>query len=227
MGLFDGGADEAKKQLTRANTLQDTAFNQMLSEQDQVRSSVSPYLSGDVGYDPRLLATMMTQFLQQSSGNYSQAGQNLRSAMASRGVGAGNAPIGGDYVRGVASLEGARASDVSQGVLGVNLQNLQMALQNKWNAANLISGQAAQMTYPINTFGGQSSSALAQYIEAKKNSFGGQFASTLGASLGKGLGQTAITGLNQGISKLSGGKFGSPMGGGGSSSGSSGGGGQQ
>jgi hypothetical protein len=143
---------------------------------------------------------MRAQFLNQNALNYNQAGKNIMLALKRRGSAPADAPVGGDYVRGLASLEGAAASDRSSGLANIDLSNLQQALINKFNAASLINGQAAQLTSPVSTFGSGANNALNQYVYAANQGFGNAFTSALGKGLGEGLGKIG-TGAFGGVLK--------------------------
>jgi hypothetical protein len=188
-GISGGKGDgTAKDQLAQQNKLQQQAFDLMQQRQNQVSGAVSQYLSGNVGFDPRQLALLKSQFLNSNAQSYNQAGRNVRSALLRSGSLDSSTPAGGDATRGIASLEGAMASNASSGLANIDLQNLQQALNNRFNAASLINGQAAQLTSPISTFGSGASNALNQYVYAANQGFGNQFSSGLGKALGNTLG---------------------------------------
>jgi hypothetical protein len=193
------GDGTAKDQLREQNALQREAFNLMKQRQADVQGAVGKYLSGNEGFDPQQLALMRSQLLNQLSSNYNQAGKNVMTALARRGSVQAGAPVGGDYVRGVASLEGGLASDRSSGLANIDLSNLQQALNNKFNAASLINGQAATLTSPIGTFGAGANNALNQYVYASNQGFGNAFTSAFGSTLGKGLGAGLTGAIGAGL----------------------------
>src|SRR5207253_2352734 len=121
-------------------------------------------------------------------------------------------PTGGNYANGIASLLGAKAGSQSQGLLGIDVSNAQQALQNKFNAGNLLSGNAAILTGTQGVAGSGASSALNSYVTASANSFGGSFMKSLGGSLGSGLGSGVSAGLTGGLgtamSKVGSGNYG-------------------
>jgi len=206
-GVSGGKGDgTAKDQLAQQNKLQQQAFDLMQAQQKKVSDAVSGYLSGNQGFDPQQLALMRSQFLNQNAQSYNQAGKNVRTALLRSGSLDGSTPAGGDATRGIASLEGAMASNASSGLANIDLQNLQQALNNKFNAASLINGQAAQLTSPISSFGSGASNALNQYVYAANQGFGNQFSKAFGSTLGAGLG----AGLTGGAGNLASsfGKFG-------------------
>ena len=197
-GGVSGGKGEghAQAQLDLQNKLQQQAFDLMQQRQTQVNNAVGKYLSGDVGFDPAQLATMKSQFLNQVAGNYNQGAKNVMTALARRGSISSTQPVGGDYARGIASLEGAQASDTASGLANIDLSNLQQAITNKFNAASLINGQSAQLTSPIASFGAGASNALGDYIQAANSGFGASLMKGLGSSIGSGIGSIATGGLS-------------------------------
>lgn len=182
------GADVAQQQLKEQNAMQQQAFNLMQQRQNQVSGAVSKYLSGDVGFDPQQLALMKSQFLNQNAAQYQQAGQNVRTALLRSGSANSSMPAGGDYVRGIAGLQGGMANNATSGIANINLQNLTQMLTNQFNAANLINGQAAQLTNPISSFGQGASSALSTYGQLANTGFGATLESSFGKALGNTLG---------------------------------------
>lgn len=186
----DHGQDAAAAQQKRDNALQDAEVARQHAVQDQIKGAVSPYITdGGQGFSPEMMAYLQSQFLNQNSSTYNQAGGNVRSALASRGVGTGALPVGGDYVRGIAELEGSKAGSQSTGLLGLGVQNAQQALTNKFNAFNALNGVASQGGGNIGVFGQGASSALNNYVQAKSiPGFGEKFGGALATSLGSGIG---------------------------------------
>lgn len=189
------GSGEAKKQLDLQNQLTQKAFDLMQARQNEVESGVGKYLSGNIGFDPQQLAEMRAQFLNQNALNYNQGAKNVMTALARRGSVSSDQPVGGDYTRGIASLEGAAASDRASGLANIDLANLQQALTNKFNAASLINGQAAQLTSPISSFNSGASNALNQYVYAANQGFGNAFMKSFGGALGAGIGAGVTGGI--------------------------------
>lgn len=203
----DSGVAQRQQKQELAN--QQQAFDLMQQRQNQVGGAVGKYLSGNIGYDPQQLALMKSQFLNQNAQQYQQAGAATRTALLRSGSADSSSPAGGDYVRGIAGLQGGMANNASSGIANINLQNLQQALNNKFNAASLINGQAAQLTSPISSFGQDASSALNSYITAANSGFGATlgrgFASGLGSAVGSGLGGALTGGFGSVLSGLGGG----------------------
>ena len=175
--------------------MQTKAFNTQQAQLASLQKALSPYLSGKQGFDPSQLASMRSQFLNSNSSTFNQAGQQVREALGARGEGSGTNPVGGSYGGNIAQLLSARAGSQSQGLLGIDVQNSQQALQNQFNAANVLSGNAATLTGTQGVAGAGASSALNSYIQASNSGFSGTFQNALGGTLGKGLGLAAIGGL--------------------------------
>lgn len=180
------GSGTAKEQLDLQNKITADQLAQQKAIRDKILASTEKYTTGaGEGYDPAQFAAMISQFLNQNSQTFNAARGQVISSLNTRGVGGGEAPGGGDTTRGLENLEGARASSQSQGILGANIENLQQALTNRFNALNVQSGQAAQVGGNVATFNSGASSALDDYIKAK-NAPG--FMQSLGQTLSAGVG---------------------------------------
>lgn len=184
------GADSgvAQRQMKQQNALQQQAFNLMQQHQNEVGGAVGKYLSGNIGYDPKQLALMRSQFLNSNAAQYNQAGRATRTALLRTGSADSSSPAGGDYVRGIAGLQSGMANNASSGLANIDLSNLQQALTNKFNAASLINGQAASLSNPISSFGSGASDALSNYVKAANSGFGAAFGQSFGGALGNTLG---------------------------------------
>lgn len=187
--------DEAKKRadkLEADNTkMQHQVFKDQMDTIQKVKGGLAQYLSGNVGFDPTQLALMKSGFLNSNSQAFNQARSGVSSALLARGAGGGSGPVGGDYTRGLSGLYGAEANSQAGGLAGIDVQNLQQALTNKFNTASLFSGQAANQSSDIGTFGAGRNNALNTYSSLSMaptfwNSFGPSLGSTLGKTLGGG-----------------------------------------
>lgn len=187
------GASTANSQRQQELQMQQEAFNTQQQQLATLNNAFSKYLSGNQGFNPQALAAMRSQFLNNNSSTFNQAGQQVRSALAARGEGLGSNPVGGSYAGNLGNLLSAQASSQSQGLLGLNIQNQQQALSNMFNAGNILSGNAATLTGTQGVSGAGASSALNAYVNAANQGFGNAFTSGLGGTLGKGLG-IGITG---------------------------------
>jgi hypothetical protein len=193
MGFFSfgTGAGEAKGVMKDQQAKQNAAWQSLQAYLEQLRSSMSPYLEGaGEGYNPLQLALTKSSFLNNAAGKYANANSAVKTALLRRGS-AGNGPVGGDYTRGIAALEGSQADTVSNGIRDIDMSNLEQALKNKFMAAGVMSGNANQMNAATQGFGSGVANALNTYTHSLQNGFGGQFMNNLGASLGKGIGQNA------------------------------------
>lgn len=181
------GEGTAKDQLKLQNKIAQDQLDQQKAIRDQILQATSKYTTGSgEGYDPAQFAAMISRFLNQNSANFNAAGSSVRSALASRGAGGGDMPVGGDFVRGISTLEGAKASSQSQGILGANIDNLTQALNNRFNALNVQSGQSAQIGQNVGTFNRGASDALDAYVRgANAPGFGTAFSTAFGGALGK------------------------------------------
>lgn len=202
------GASTADAQRQQELGMQQQAFNAQMAQLNTLNQAMSPYLSGTQGYSPQLYGAMQSQFLNQNAGQFQNAGQAVRQALLARGGGLGNAPVSGDYTRGISSLMGAAASSQAQGILGLNQANAQQALQNQFNAGQLMMGGAGILGQTQGVAGSGASSALQSYIQAKNQGLMQQFMGGLGSGLGGGLGAMAtggLSGISSGIAGILGG----------------------
>lgn len=197
------GDGTAKDQLKLQNKLVQEQLAYQKSFMDPVKSALQKYLQGNgEGFTPEQMATLNSQFLDSNANDFQSAGQNVKAALASRGAGQGDVPIGGDYVRGIAELEGAKAQSQSGGLSNIRMASIQQALQNKFNAANVFGGNSAQVGGNVGTFNSGAGNALNTYVSAANTGFGNAFSSAFGGSLGKGLGSGLSAGITGGISGL-------------------------
>lgn len=207
---YCGPVEECKGEGTSKDQL--ALQNKMVADQtakqdairQQIMGGVGKYLTGSgEGFDPAQLAAMTSAFLNNTAGQYGGARSNVISALASRGIGTGSAPGGGDIARDFSGLEGAAADTRSQGILGINIQNLQQALANRFNAANVASGQTAQIGSNIGTFNAGANNALNQYMQAANSGFGASFMRGLGGGLGGAVAGIATGGIGASLGGLS------------------------
>lgn len=199
------GASTADAQRQQELQMQQQAFQQQVMQLQSLQSAMSPYITQSIGYDPQQLAAMRSQFLAGNAQQFQNAGQAVRQALLARGAGAGDLPVSGDYTRGISSLMGAAASSQAQGLLGLQQANAAQALQNRFNAAGLLSGNAQTLTGTQGVAGSGASSALQSYIQASNSGLMQQFMGGLGRGLGGGLSSIATGGLSSALSGLGGG----------------------
>lgn len=192
-----GATSTANSQRQQELNMQTQAFKTQQSQLKSLQQSFSPYLSGNKGFSPQAMAAMQSQFLNSNNSTYNQAGQMVRSALGARGEGTGANPVGGNYAAGLSNLLGAKAGSQSQGLLGLQVTNQQQALQNQFNAGNILSGNAATLTGTQGVAGSAASSALNSYITASNSGFLGSFQNALGKGLGAGVSSFATGGLGK------------------------------
>ncbi len=197
------GTSTANDQRKQELAMQTQAFNTQQKQIADLQKMISPALAGTQGYRSQDLAAFRSNFLNSNNSTFNQAGQQVRQALTSRGN-TGSNPVGGDYVRGISSLLGARAGSQSQGLLNIDQQNAQLANQNRWNAANILSGNAATLTGTQGVAGSAASSALDAYMKGANSGFGASFMSSFGGSLGKGLGAGLTGGVGNTMSRVPG-----------------------
>lgn len=178
------GSDSAASVRDQEMAMQKQAFNKQQAMIDQLTKAFSGDLSGKNGFDPATLAAMKAAFLNSNDSTFNQAGSMVREALGARGNTGGN-PTGGDFTRGISGLLGMRAGSQSQGILGVDIQNAQQAIANKFNAGSILSGNAATLTGPQGVAGSAMSNALNDFMKAENSGFGASFMSSFGSSLGK------------------------------------------
>lgn len=198
------GEGTAKSQLDLQNKMQADAAAQQKDIRDKIMASVQKYMTGSgEGFDPEQLALMTSQFLNQNSADFNSAGSEVLSSLRSRGAAGGDTPVGGDFGRTLSSLESAKATSKSQGVLGINIENLKQALANRFNAASVASGQSAQLGTDISTYGTGANNSLDQYIKAKNApGFLQSLATSFAGGFGKGLGDVATGGASSIFSSI-------------------------
>jgi hypothetical protein len=203
--MSGGGTGTSKDQLELQNKLTQQQLDQQKAIRDQIMSTTSQYTTGaGQGYDPAQFSAMISQFLNQNSANFNQAGSQVLSSLNARGAGGGAIPAGGDLTRGLEALQGARASSQSQGVLGANISNLQQALNNKFNALGLQSGQGAQLGQNIGVFNQGASNSLNDYVKASQGGFLNSFGNALGGVVGGAVGGGIGGGISNAIGKIPG-----------------------
>lgn len=183
------GDDVAKQQLDTQNRLQQQQLNLQMIQLNRINDAVGKYLTGGVGYGDKALSLMKTQFLNNQANQFQQAGRSVRQALNARGAGEG--PVGGDYVRGLSSLMGMASDSTSQGLNQISLADEQQKLTNQFNAASVTSGNAAQLGNNVSTFGGGASNALDSYVKAANSGW----MNSLMGGLGQGLGAFAGGGM--------------------------------
>jgi hypothetical protein len=181
------GSSVANDQRKQELDMQKQAFNMQQKQLSMLNDQFGKYLTGNVGFDPQQLGIMRSQFLNQNSNSFNDAGTGLRQALASRGIGTGDSPVGGEFTRGLTGLYSAGASNRAGGLANIDLTNLQQMLTNKFNAGSILSGNAATLNGAQATAGQGASNALSEYMKAENSGFGASFMRSFGSGLGGGL----------------------------------------
>lgn len=181
------GSDSAKAVRDKEYAMQKASFDKQMAMVDKLTKAFSGDLTGKNGFDPQTLAAMKASFLNSNDSTFNQAGSQAREAIGARGNTGAN-PVGGDFTRGISGLLGARAGSQSQGLLGVDIQNAQQAITNKFNAGSILSGNAATLTGPQGVSANAMSNALNQQMQSLNSGFGASFLSSFGSTLGRTLG---------------------------------------
>lgn len=202
------GESTAQTQLNLQNQLaaqQQAAENQRLNT---VSAAVSPYLSGNVGYTADQLAAMNSQALDQNAQRYNQAGAATRSNLLARGD-SGQTPLSGRGVSDIATLQSGKASDLSNSLRQVTLNNANQALTNQQNAVNALNGQAQTLSGNVSNYNSGAQSALGSYVTAANApGFFQSLGTSLAGGVGKGLGAGISGGVGTALSGLGSGNWG-------------------
>lgn len=199
-------ADEDRQ---RNIKMQDKAFNAQMDTLQNLKTGLMKYVTGNEGFDPAMLAALKTRFLSTNAKDFSSARSNVKGALAAMGGAGGDSPVGGDTARALSGLYGAEASSLSSGLTGINLQNLQQALTNKFNAGSILSGNAATLSSPVSTFGAGINAAGERRTQlGLAPTFGSSFFNSLGTTLGTGIGKMAGGGISKGLGSIFGGSNG-------------------
>lgn len=196
------GSGTAKTQLNSQNDLQNQAFKSQMDTLNSLKGSLSGYLSGNQGFTGQQMSTMTSQALNQNSQKYAQAGNQTRQALGARGISGSQTPGGGATAGTLAGLYGAQASDQSNAINTINLQNSQQAMNNQFNAAGVLSGNAQTLGQSVGTFGAGANNSLNQYVSSQENSGFNQFLGGLGKGLGGAVGAVATGGLGTALSGM-------------------------
>lgn len=202
------GQGKAEDELKQQRALQEKALAEQRKFTGPVYESLIKYLQKDLGFTPEQTNLLVSRFLSESDRGYSDAAKNVKLALARRGQGGGDTPVSGNFVRQVASLEGARASDVAGGLRDIRLADIQTALANRFNAARIFTGNAGVEQANVGVFGSGRENALSNYIKGANIGFWPSFTS----AFGEGLAGLATGGIGGGLKKL--GVPGMPSGGG-------------
>lgn len=145
-------------------------FGQYQTTANTVNTAMTPYLSGTMGFSPGEMTTLNTLGMGNIASGYADANTALKAQLLAHGEGGDNAPLSGGAVDNMALLQAQKANAVA-GMRNTNqLANYRQALQNQFQAAGIMSGQAGQeagltssMTGAANTSAGNFGSLASRY----------------------------------------------------------------
>lgn len=195
-GKEDRSAAAADKQLAQNNAQAAAARSEQSKFNTPVYKALVKYLTGNgEGMTPEEMSLLNSQFLNQNTQQFNSAGSNVRSALLSRGVGGGDQPVGGNYVRGISNLEGLKGATTAAGLRDIQLANIQQRLANKFNAAGIFQGTGAGYGQQALGYAGLANNNVDQihaafrpgFLENTANAFGKGLGGSLGAGIGGGI----------------------------------------
>jgi hypothetical protein len=160
--------DMAKSQFNTQMQMAKDALAKQYGIIDPVVAAMKPYLAGDKGFTKEQMSLMQDQSMQDIAGGYSDAAGATKAALLARG-GGGDMPVGGDYTRGVAELEGGLANQVSNARREINLENVKQMLLNQFNAAGITMGAGGMVGSNYGTATGAGSNALGMFGQGATN----------------------------------------------------------
>lgn len=198
---------DQKAQLNTQDQLQQQQLAQQNKLLTQNNTALSPYLSGNMGFNPQQLAALNSSALDQNALRFNQATQGTNATLAARGEGLGNTPGSGVAATGYGNLQAAKAGDLADSLRTVTLNNAQQGLANQFNAASVLSGNAATLGQNVGTFGQGANGALNDLTSAQANTWQSQ----LGKAAGQGLG-AAVGGFTGGFGASAAGQLGKALG---------------
>ena len=198
---------DQKAQLNTQDQLQQQQLAQQNKLLTQNNTALSPYLSGNMGFNPQQLAALNSSALDQNALRFNQATQGTNATLAARGEGLGNTPGSGVAATGYGNLQAAKAGDLADSLRTVTLNNAQQGLANQFNAASVLSGNAQTLGQNVGTFGQGANTALGDLTSAQANTWQSQ----LGKAAGQGLG-AAVGGFTGGFGASAAGQLGKALG---------------
>lgn len=102
------------------------------------------YIEGNEGFDPAMLEALISKTVDEAGADDREISGAIRTALLRRGMGGGDLPVGGDYVREIGGMLAQRSGQKAGALRDVRLANLKAALENRFNASNVLNGVAAQ-----------------------------------------------------------------------------------
>lgn len=173
-------------------------------------NSAQPYLQGNIGFNPQMLAAMQGNTIDTTNNQFNSATERLKSMLARRGGLGGDSPISGQAMQGFGSLAAAQAQSLAGGLRNIDIANAQQATQNMWNAQGVIGGAAGQYGQTANSLQNASDAANSNAIQALQ--MGNQLG-IAGKQMGFNWGALAGSLLGAGLNFATRGMFGGGSGG--------------
>lgn len=179
---------DQKSQLDTQNQLQQQQLASQNKLLTQNNTALSPYLTGNMGFNPQQMAALNSSALDQNALRFNQATQDTNSQLAARGEGLGNTPGSGVQATGYGNLQAAKAGDLADSLRTVTLNNAQQGIANQFNAASVLSGNAQTLGQNVGTFGQGAGTALGDLTQAQANTWQSQLGKAAGQAVGAAAG---------------------------------------
>lgn len=193
---YDGPVAEAKRdrekeasarRLEEQTKMEKDAYGRQKELMDTLlKPTFSKYLTEDMGFSPETQALLEAGAIEDVSDNFDDAQSAVKTALMRRGTASG--PVSGDYGRAFSGLFSERARTLADAIRGLRVQNAMQGVTNRFNAGNILSGNAATLNSPIATFNAGGNNALSNMTQlATAPGFGSFLAQGLGQGLGSAL----------------------------------------
>ncbi len=173
VALCKGGeSKQAAKDAAAQRELDNRIMQEQLAMQrDQlakVSGGVSQFLTPEgQGFDEKTMAALNANAIEGIPGQFEDARKQMMMALAARGGAGGQLPVGGDFLRNLASFNAARETAKAGALRDVQIKNALANLQNRFTASNALLGVGSQ--YNPSPFISGASSALSSQTEAAKS----------------------------------------------------------
>jgi hypothetical protein len=190
-------AKKAEQQQLDFQTQLSKIFTQQYGDQkaqlDYLNGQLKPLVENPTGFTPAQLAAQRTSASDTDTATFQQAQDALNNQTSQASGGSKLVGVAGANVQAKAELLNAAAQKSASDQNAITTQDALLAQQNKWNAVNVLSGNAAQMNplgYASATTGAGSS--VAGLSQAYTQSNQSQILGALGGIAGGG--GTALAG---------------------------------
>jgi hypothetical protein len=165
-GENKSGMAASQKQMDEQNRIAREQLQQQKKFSDPTFAAMVHFLTDEHGFSPEQASEMTSQFLDQQAQRFGEASRNASTNLRRRGSGEGDNPVGGDYTRGIAALQGMQAASTSAGLRDIKLEDLKQGLANKFNTASMFLGIAPSFGNQAVGFGQNATTALGDYVKA-------------------------------------------------------------